>query len=152
MPDRFVNCLLQGKFKGAGTEALRFTINSTMGIGGFFDPAKSQFHLKVQDEDFGQTLGKYKMGQVLFIQWPFLGPSTLRDTLGYVGDTALDPLTILSFYINPFVTEGAYTYNVFNEISIDKGESYENITKPAIDPYIALQDSYIQNRTKRIKE
>lgn len=151
-PIRLVNCLFQGKFKGAGTEALRFTINSTVGIAGFFDPAKSQFHLEEQDEDFGQTLGKYRMGHGIFIEWPFLGPSTIRDTLGYAGDAALDPLTFLSFFVNPFVTSGAGAYNTFNEVSLDKGEAYENLTKAAFDPYISLQDAYIQNRNKRTEE
>lgn len=152
MPIRLVNCLLQGKFKGTGVEALRFTINSTVGMAGLFDPAKSEFNLHLQDEDFGQTLGKYKAGLGIFIEWPFIGPSDVRDTIGYAGDVALDPLTILSFVVSPYATSGAGIYDVLNEFSIDRGESYESITKPAIDPYIAHQDAYIQNRVKKIKE
>lgn len=152
MPIRLVNCLLQGKFKGAGTEALRFTINSTVGIAGLFDPAKSEFNLHLQDEDFGQTLGKYEIGSGIFIEWPFIGPSNVRDTIGYAGDVALDPLTILSFVVTPYATSGAGVYDVFNEFSIDRGEAYESVTKPAIDPYIAIQDAYTQNRNKKIKE
>ncbi|WKZ14601.1 MAG: VacJ family lipoprotein [Candidatus Jettenia caeni] len=152
MPIRLVNCLLQGKFKGAGTEAMRFVINTTVGIGGLFDPAKSQFHLERQDEDFGQTLAKYKIGQGYYIQWPLIGPSTIRDTVGYAGDVALNPLTLISFFIGPiegFVTK---TYDDVNETSLGKGKTYESITTQAIDPYIALQDAYIQNRIKKIKE
>jgi phospholipid-binding lipoprotein MlaA len=151
-PGRLFNCLFQGKFKGAGVEALRFTINSTVGVVGLFDPARTEFNLDKQDEDFGQTLGKYEMGPGFFIEWPLLGPSNIRDTLGYVGDAALDPLTILSFFVNPLFTSGANSYNTFNEISLDKGDAYESITKPAIDPYIALQDAYTQSRIKKIKE
>lgn len=151
-PIRFFNCLFQGKVKGASTEILRLVINSTIGIGGLFDPAKSKFHLEKQDEDFGQTLGKYKMGPGVYIEWPFIGPSTVRDTIGYVGDIALNPLTLLSFFVSPYANTGASSYDTFNEISIDGGKAYEDITKPAIDPYIALQDAYIQNRNKRIKE
>ncbi|MFQ5963720.1 MAG: VacJ family lipoprotein [Candidatus Scalinduaceae bacterium] len=152
MPIRFFNCLFQGKFKGAGTEALRFVINSTVGGIGFSDPAKKHFHLEIQEEDFGQTLGHYKVGQGAFIEWPLLGPSNLRDTIGLVGDAALNPLTIVSFVVTPFVTSGAGVYNEFNEVSLDKGEAYENIVEPAIDPYIAVQDAYTQNRAKKIKE
>ncbi|HDY68658.1 MAG: VacJ family lipoprotein [Candidatus Scalindua sediminis] len=152
MPVRFFNCLFQGKFKGAGTEVLRLVINSTIGLGGLFDPAKSQFNLEKQDEDFGQTLGKHGMGSNYFIEWPFLGASNVRDTIGFVGDVALDPLTLLTFFVSPFATTGARGYNTFNEVSIDKGETYENIVEPAIDPYIALQDAYTQNRIKKIKE
>jgi len=151
-PIRFFNCLFQGKFKGAGTELLRLTINSTIGVGGFSDPAKKHFHLEKQDEDFGQTLGKYGMGSNYFIEWPFLGPSNARDTVGFIGDIALDPLTLLTFFVSPLASTGARSYDTFNEVSIDKGEAYENIVEPAIDPYIALQDAYTQNRVKKIKE
>ncbi len=151
-PIRFFNCLFQGKFKGAGTELLRLTINSTIGVGGFSDPAKKHFHLEKQDEDFGQTLGKYGMGSNYFIEWPFLGPSNARDTVGFIGDIALDPLTLLTFFVSPVASTAARSYDTFNEVSIDKGEAYENIVEPAIDPYIALQDAYTQNRVKKIKE
>lgn len=152
MPGRFLNCLFQGKINGAATELARFVINSTIGLGGLFDPAKSLLHLDKQDEDFGQTLAKANMGPGFCINWPFLGPSNARDTLGYVGDMAMDPLTILSFFINPLLPGGASGYNTFNGISVDGGDTYESITKQAIDPYIAVQDAYIQNRIKKIKE
>ncbi|ODS34444.1 MAG: lipoprotein [Candidatus Scalindua rubra] len=152
MPVRFFNCIFQGKFKGAGTEVLRLVINTTVGVGGFGDPAKKYFKLDIQDEDFGQTLGKYGMGSGSFIEWPFFGPSSMRGTIGLVGDVALNPLTIVSFVVTPFVTTGAGIYNEFNEISIDKGEAYESLVEKAIDPYIAVQDAYIQNRTKKIRE
>ncbi|MEE9604197.1 MAG: VacJ family lipoprotein [Candidatus Scalindua sp.] len=152
MPVRFFNCLFQGKFKGAGTELARLVINTTVGVGGLFDPAKSQFNLEKQYEDFGQTLGKHGMGSNYYIQWPFLGPSNARDTIGFVGDVALDPLTLLTFFVSPYASIGAKSYDTFNEVSIDRGEAYENIVEPAIDPYIAVQDAYTQNRVKKIKE
>lgn len=153
MPVRFFNCLFQSNFKGAGTEMLRFVINSTVGVAGFLDPAKSKFHLEKQERDFGQTLGKYKMESGTYIVWPFLGPSNTRDTIGLVGDTVLDPLTWISwFFLKPIEGVGNYTYESVNKLSIDTGDTYESVTKPAIDPYTALQDAYLQNRMKRIKE
>jgi len=152
MPVRFVNCLLQGKIEGASTEMARFIINTTIGLGGIFDPAKSQFHLERQDEDFGQTLAKYKLKSGPYIEWPFLGPSTVRDTIGYVGDTILNPVSFLVFVAGPLATFGTNAFHQNNEISLDKGVTYENITEPAIDPYIALQYAYIQYRHKKIKE
>lgn len=149
MPGRFVNCLLQGKLKGANAEILRFTINSTMGVVGLFDPAKSIFHLEKQEEDFGQTLGQYGMGAAFYIEWPLLGPSSLRDTLGLVGDAALDPFTYLSLVTPLTLIQRALDH--INELSLDK-DSYEGIVEPAIDPYLAIQDAYIQNRNKWIKE
>ncbi len=153
MPVRFFNCLFQANVKGAGTEMLRFLINSTVGVAGFLDPAKSKFHIEKQDRDFGQTLGKYKMESGTYFVWPFIGPSNTRDTLGLLGDAALNPLTWVSyFFLTPIESLGNYTYDTVNDVSIDKGNTYESVTKPAIDPYIALQDAYTQNRMKKIKE
>lgn len=153
MPVRFFNCLFQANLKGAGTEMLRFVINSTVGVAGFLDPAKSKFHIEKQDRDFGQTLGKYRMESGTYFVWPFIGPSNTRDTIGFLGDGALNPITWVSyFFLTPIESMGNYTYDTVNDISIDKGSTYESITKPAIDPYIALQDAYTQNRMKKIKE
>src|SRR3990167_3167468 len=153
MPVRFFNCLFQGEFKGAGKELARFVINSTVGVAGFFDPAKSKFHLEKQERDFGPTLAKHKMNSGVYIVWPFLVPSTVRDTAGLAGDAALNPLSWVSyFFLTPLEGFGNYSYDTVNDLSIDKGTTYENITKPAIDPYIALQDAYAQNRIKKIKE
>lgn len=151
MPVRFFNCVFQGKFKGAGTEALRFVINTTVGGAGFSDPAKKYFKLDIHEEDFGQTLGKYNVGAGSFIELPLLGPSNVRDAIGLLGDIALDPITLLTF-VSPFASTGASSYNTLNDVSIDKGDTYESLVEQAIDPYIAVQDAYSQNRTKKIKE
>lgn len=151
MPIRFLNCIFQGKFKGAGTEMLRLVINSTLGVGGFSDPAKKYFKLDIYDEDFGQTLGRYNAGSGAFIEIPLFGPSNVRDAIGLLGDIALDPITFLTF-VSPFASTGASTYNTLNEVSIDKGDTYEDLVEGAIDPYIMVQDAYMQNRTKKIKE
>ena len=82
-PIRFVNCLLQANFEGAAAELGRFTVNTLWGVGGFLDPASSKdINLSKQDEDFGQTLGAYGLGQGFFINWPIFGPSSPRDTVG----------------------------------------------------------------------
>lgn len=153
MPISFFNCLFQSNFKGAGTEMLRFVVNSTIGVGGFLDPAKSRFHINKQERDFGQTLGKYKMEPGTYLVLPFLGPSTSRDAIGLAGDAVLNPLTWVSyFFLTPIESLGNYTYDSVNDLSIDTGNTYESITKPAIDPYIAVQDAYIQNRKKKVKD
>lgn len=151
MPGRFFNCLFQGKFKGAGTELARLVINSTIGGAGFTDPAKKYFHLELQDEDFGQTLGHYNTGAGSHLELPFLGPSNVRDACGLIVDFALDPVTLLMF-VSPYVSTATRTYIAINDISIDKGDTYEGLVEQAIDPYIAVQDAYAQNRAKKIKE
>lgn len=153
MPISFFNCLFQSNFKGAGTEMLRFVVNSTIGVGGFLDPAKSRFNIIKQNRDFGQTLGKYKMESGTYLVLPFLGPSTSRDAIGLAGDAVLNPLTWVSwFFLTPIESIGNYMYDSVNDLSIDTGDTYESITKPAIDPYVAVQDAYIQNRVKKVKD
>src|SRR5690348_11852882 len=88
---RFLNNIFQGKFKGAGIEAGRFLINTTVGIGGFFDVAQ-RFNLTTPEEDLGQTLGFYGIKPGPYIMVPLLGPYTVRDLAGYAGDIALNPI------------------------------------------------------------
>ena len=91
----FMNGALQLKPDSAGTSLLRFTINSTVGILGLWDPAAG-WGLQRQDEDFGQTLGHYGVREGAYLILPALGPSNVRDTTGLVADAvafdALDPL------------------------------------------------------------
>ena len=78
-PIRFVNAALQGKFRDAGNELTRFGVNSTLGIGGLFDPAKAHFGIERKIEDTGQTLAHYGVGPGPYLVLPFLGPSNFRD-------------------------------------------------------------------------
>jgi phospholipid-binding lipoprotein MlaA len=79
------NCILQLKPTCTAKTVGRIVINSTLGIGGLFDPA-TQWQIERQREDFGQTLGYYGAGPGPFIVLPFVGPSNLRDTVGLAGD------------------------------------------------------------------
>ena len=148
-PIRLVSCLLQANFKGAGTETARFLVNSTFGLAGFLDPAKTEFRLQRKEEDLGQTFGVYGLGPVLYLNWPILGPSSLRDTLGYIGDLFLDPQTYLisSYPVNL----GVRSYYIINETSLTIGD-YEDLKESALDPYTALKDIYHQYRQNKIKE
>jgi phospholipid-binding lipoprotein MlaA len=149
-PVRLVNCVLQGKTEEAGYEFVRLFVNTTIGLGGFLDVAGDEkMQLERYDEDLGQTLGVYGMGPGLYIHWPFLGPSSGRDTLGTVGDGFLNPLNYL-------VPEGGYnaairTYEQVNETSLSMGE-YEDLKRSALDPYVAIRDAYYQYRQNSIQE
>jgi phospholipid-binding lipoprotein MlaA len=147
-PIRFVNNLLQIKIKSAGIELLRFAINSTVGVVGLNDIAEKELGMKRHDEDFGQTLGTYGIGHMFYIVWPFLGPSSLRDTVGLAGDSFLYPI----HYIEPTeASVGISAYETINRTSLHIGD-YEDLKESAIDPYIALRDAYIQNRKKKVEE
>ncbi len=152
-PVRLVNCLLQANPKCAGTETLRFVLNTTIGVAGLFDPAKKRFNLEKQDKDFGQTLGIWGMGPVFYIDLPILGPSSLRDGLGYAVDTSLNPQTYLAFYfvIAGYASTGGWVLDKINEASLTLGE-YEDLKKAALDPYIALREAYYQYRQNKIKK
>ena len=88
----FSNHVLQGDLREAGTTAGRFAVNTTVGILGIFDPA-TKLGLKEQGkEDFGQTLGKWGVDSGCYFVLPILGPTTVRDAVGRVGNVFLDPV------------------------------------------------------------
>lgn len=146
-PVRLVNCALQGKMKGIATVSARFTVNSTLGVGGFFDPAQSLFHLKEQEVDFDQTLCLYGMKPIIYINWPLLGASSLRGTFGLIADTGCEPTTYL---LSPLIKVGIEAYDELNEISLTIGD-YEDLKESALDPYIAIRNAYFQNRRCKTK-
>ncbi len=148
-PIRLVNCILQGKGNAAGVEFSRFFINTTEGVLGFGSPADKYPELIPRDEeDLGQTLAKYGLGNGFYIVWPVLGPSTLRDSIGRAGDFFLDPVS----YVEPAEAAlGARGLNMVNNISFSIGD-YESLKEAAIDPYTALRNVYLQLRKKKIKE
>ena len=150
MPVRMVNCALQGKLWGSAVEITRFFVNTTWGVAGFFDPAKTYLGLPMYEEDFGQTLGKYGLGSGLFITWPFLGPSSLRDTVGLAADAFLSPL-IYAGESGGLVYSAANPFEVVNNTSLTLGD-YEDLKKAAVDPYISIRDAYFQNRESKVKE
>jgi phospholipid-binding lipoprotein MlaA len=148
-PIRLVNCVLQANGIGAATELFRFMINSTVGLAGLFDPAGGEeINLQKQDEDFGQTLGVYGMGQGIYIVWPFWGPSSSRDTVGLIGDFFSYPIS----YLDPwYVWLGVRGYEAENEVSLQIGD-YEALKEAAIDPYVAFRDAYVQYRLNKVQE
>jgi phospholipid-binding lipoprotein MlaA len=147
-PVRFVSCHLQGKHKAAGTELHRFAYNTTAGVLGFGDPAKDKLGLEPADEDLGQTLGKWGLGNGVYIVLPLFGPSTVRDTVGLVGGQFLNPVRYVeSTEVSIAISAGQIT----NENSLRLGE-YKAFKDAALDPYIAMRQAYIQYRKKRVQE
>jgi len=147
-PVRFVNNILQGKIQEAGTEVGIFLINSTIGIAGFVQVAQDEFNLYTSNEDLGQTLGSYSIGNGFYLVLPIFGPSTLRDTVGNIGDYFLTPIN----YVEPdYLKYGIKTFDVINSTSFRPGD-YEALKKAALNPYIALKNAYIQNRQGKIKK
>lgn len=148
-PPRFVNSLLQGKFKGATREIGRFLINSTLGVGGLFDPAKDVFGIVKSREDFGQTLGFYGVGPGPFLVVPLMPPMTVRDGIGKFVDGAMDPL---SYYLPLFWDRlGMKIGDTINERSLNL-DLFQGFQESVIDLYSAVRHGYLQRREKLIRE
>jgi phospholipid-binding lipoprotein MlaA len=147
-PIRIVNSALQGKGNRMGIEIGRFCINILEGGLGFGNAADNYPELASSPEDTGQTLGHYGVGDGFYIVWPLLGPSTLRDSVGRVGDFFLDPVR----YVDPMEARlGLRAYEQVNNVSLRIGD-YEALKAAAISPYDALKDAYIQNRRRLVLE
>lgn len=148
-PVRFVNNLLQGRGYAAGVEMSRFVLNTTAGLGGFIDVAKHKKPIvPVEDEDLGQTFGVWGMGEGFYIVWPILGPSTVRDSIGLIGDHFLDPVS----YVRPSITAISISAGrAFNDID-EALDLYDDLKKTAIEPYSSARDAYIQYRRAQIEK
>jgi phospholipid-binding lipoprotein MlaA len=165
---RFMNNMFQGKFKGAGIEVGRFLINTTVGIGGFFDVAQ-RLNLTTPEEDTGQTLGFYGVPPGPYLMVPILGPYTVRDLVGYAGDIALNPIywlilptmhNIDSIPTVVSIDERAATYaisigaratEVVNERSLNL-EKFQGVEESTLDLYAAVRNAYLQKRAKAVRE
>ncbi len=147
MPIRFVSCVLQGKGKAAGGEIGRFVLNSTVGVLGFGNPAARYPSLNPDTEDLGQTLGRYGVGNGVYLVLPLLGASTLRDTVGYVGNWFLDPVS----YVDPSLAEYSIKAGeIINETSFRIGE-LESLKESTLDPYTAYRNVYLQHRQEQVE-
>jgi len=153
-PKRFFNNLFQKKYKLSFIEFERLIINATVGIGGLFDPADKVFGLEQHTEDFGQTLGHYGIESGPYIIWPIIGPSTRRENIGFIGDTAFSPFFWFGIYdVEPEDAFTAFTITKrVNNYPYNVRSNYERITESAIDPYIALQHAFLEHREMNIKK
>jgi phospholipid-binding lipoprotein MlaA len=146
-PDRFVNNLLQFRFEGAGREAVRLVVNTTIGVAGLFDVA-GRLGVPKSDADTGQTLGIYGIGPGPYVQVPFMQPLDVRDGIGYGIDLLLDPVS----YFAPFVaTIGPSVVNRLNDRAADL-ERYQDAEEASLDLYAAVRNGYLQSRQKSIDD
>ena len=145
---RVVNNTLQWKLSGAGTELARFTINSTVGLVGFFDVARDQFGIQQRDEDTGQTFGVWGIGPGPYLVLPFLPPLTIRDSIGYAFDTAMTPYI---YFIPWYANAGLTATSMVNERSLNL-ETFERVAESTIDLYGAVRNAYLQRRAAAIRQ
>jgi len=144
---RVVNNALQLKFAGAAKEAARFTINSTIGIVGFFDVAKEGFGIEQSDQDMGLTFGVWGIGPGPFLVLPFLPPLTVRDGIGYAVDVAMTPYI---YFIPWYASIGSTATNMVNERSLNL-DRFERVAESTVDLYGAVRNAYLQRRAAAIQ-
>lgn len=138
------NDLLQGKIHDAGIDTSRILFNTTFGLLGFFDVA-TRMGLQKNDEDFGQTLGAWGLGSGPYVVLPLLGPSSVRDTVGRVPDSFLQPYPYIDDVPARNLTRAVST--VDTRASLLSAERM--ITG---DKYIFVRNAYLQNREFRTQD
>jgi phospholipid-binding lipoprotein MlaA len=146
-PIYLVNNLLQGKVKAAGIETGRFVVNSTVGVGGLFDPAK-RWKIEAHPANFDQTLGFYGLGPGIYFDWPLFGPSSARGTAGLGADGMLSPWVYIG---GVGVVYGVPAYRELNSASLGIGE-YESFKKTTLDPYVAMRSAYYESRAEAVEQ
>ena len=141
-----VNDVLQGKMRQAGRDSCRFLLNSTVGLAGLFDPA-TPAGLEFNDEDFGQTFGKWGMKPGPYIVWPVLGPSTARDSVGKVVDQFTYPVTYLEDDSTRYIIRGVSLLDMragLLDLDAQIDRSY--------DRYAFIRNAWLQRREFQVTD
>ncbi|MGM0422355.1 MAG: MlaA family lipoprotein [Pseudomonadota bacterium] len=150
-PIHIANNILQGDVGDAGVGAARFVMNTTVGVGGVFDVAATQ-GLNYEQEDFGQTLAVWGVGDGFYMVWPVIGPSSLRDSVGFGVDALADPVRILAF--NADEEWIYYTRNgiEFLDAKASLVDTLRDVRKESLDYYSSVKTIYEQRRTALIRD
>jgi phospholipid-binding lipoprotein MlaA len=150
LPSTFVGDVLQGEAARGGQTAGRFLVNTTLGLGGFFDPATTWFHMPDHSEDYGQTFAVWGAEEGPYLMLPFLGPSNPRDTAGLVAGVALDPTNFVHFKQHIWWA-GARQYATLLDLRTQTFEAVQGIQRNSVDYYASLRSLYRQVREHEIR-
>lgn len=146
-PITLVSDIAQGEGSRAATTALRFGINTTLGIGGLFDPA-TRLGFERHTEDFGQTLAVYGVPPGPYLYIPGLGPSPPRDLAGWTIDWAFDPWTYIADG-DVGIAFGSYALGGIDSRASNLG-IIDEIERSSVDFYATVRSLYRQNRESEI--
>ena len=149
------NNILQGQFKEAGLNTLRFSINSSLGIAGIFDVASYYGLNKLNKEDYGQTLGTWGVKEGCYFVLPVLGPTTVRDSLGslanFAGGDAWYNVTIANntkYFENSDYYYSRLTAGV--DFRAKNLEAFDSLENNSMDLYASVRSLYLQDRKRKI--
>jgi phospholipid-binding lipoprotein MlaA len=140
-----INNLLQGKPVAAASDFGRFFVNTTIGVVGLFDVA-TDMGLKKNNEDFGQTLGRWGVGSGPYLVLPVFGPSSVRDAVGFVVDIQADPVVSIDSVATRNAVGGLRVVNRRADL-LELTDSVEGV---ALDSYSFVRDAYLANRRNRV--
>jgi len=146
-PTTIVNNLLQLKIKDTLSDIGRFALNTTIGIGGLFDPA-SRFGIPKNDEDFGQTLGRWGVSAGPYVVLPFFGPSSARDAPAIYVDWQTD--LRVGDQVDPAVEWTLIGLSLVNRRS--QFLEFDETWQTAYDPYAFIRDAWVQRREYRVRD
>lgn len=148
-PWTFLNEVMQGEIKRSGVTLGRFCVNTTAGVLGLFDLMDNKLG-PAHEEDFGQTLAVWGIGEGPFVTLPVLGPSNPRDAIGTAVGYLADPASLaLALVVPPYGMAGITVVG-----GIDKRENYlkelDEVERTSLDYYASLRSLYRQKRAKDI--
>jgi phospholipid-binding lipoprotein MlaA len=151
------NNVLQGNFEQLGHSIGSFVVNSSLGILGILNPAE-KMGLKPHKEDVGQTLGAYGIDTGCYFVLPIFGPTTVRDSLGMMADTFVDPFAHVTIREHELfgVSGNDLDYYAIKGTSVidfraDNDGNFQSLEKNSIDLYSSLKSIYLQDRENKIK-
>ncbi len=144
-PVTITNQLLQGRGADAWDSLGRFLMNSTLGIGGLFDPA-SKAMVPRRNEDFGQTLGAWGWRRSRYVELPFFGPRTVRDVFGLAGDIPLSPIRRIEEDKVRIGLQGLQLVDTRAQLL-----AIHDLRDTAVDEYSLVRDAWMQRRNYQIE-
>lgn len=144
-PVTITNQLLQGRGADAWDSLGRFLMNSTLGIGGLFDPA-SKAMVPRRNEDFGQTLGAWGWRRSRYVELPFFGPRTVRDVFGLAGDIPLSPIRRIEQDKVRIGLQGLQLVDTRAQLL-----AIDDLRDSAVDEYSLVRDAWMQRRNYQIE-
>ena len=153
-PVRLAGNLLQGRLKGAQIETERFLVNSTLGVAGVYRAADHFKRMQpIESEDIGQAFGAWGIGEGPYLVLPFMGPSSMRDLFGMLGDRAVNPLDQPFSVLQQFDWEWQLAIGTaeFISSSPDIIRLYMQVRENAIDPYSAIKSGYMERRRAMVE-
>ena len=150
LPGMVANGLLQGDIGGTATNTMRFLINTTVGIGGLFDPAGA-IGLAEESTDFGETLAVWGVPEGAYVELPVFGPSTERDMVGLIVDMVFDPLAEVGTSTQVKYSTGARVVDIANTRGTFM-ETFDGVLYESADSYAQARLAYLQNRRFQLGE